>query len=172
MAYTTAEVVDVPVFLTRLKQHWKSLLILWFITLGSGGVIGVLIRDRMGFYDTLTKPAFAPPGWLFPIAWSLLYTLMAIAAWLILHSGSPQTLPVMILYFVQLGVNLAWPVLFFIQEALGLAFLWLMLLWALLLILMACAWRIRRTASVLLAPYLLWTTFAGVLNFALALMNP
>lgn len=170
--YTALEVVDVPGFFSRLKQHWKSLLILWFITLGGGGVIGFLIRNRMDFYTSLAKPAFAPPGWLFPVAWSILYTLMALAAWLILHSGSRQTLPVMILYFVQLGVNFFWPVLFFLQEALGLAFVWLMLLWALLLILMACAWSIRRAAFWLLIPYLLWTTFAGVLNFMLALMNP
>ncbi|MGN1019741.1 MAG: TspO/MBR family protein, partial [Aristaeellaceae bacterium] len=123
------------------------------------------------FYDTLAKPVFAPPGWVFPVAWTLLYIAMAVAIWLAMRTGSPARLRALTLYLVQLAVNLLWPVIFFVQQALGLAFVWLVLLWALAAILTAWLFQLRRTAGWLMVPYLAWITFAGVLNGSIARLN-
>lgn len=156
----------------KAKPGWKSLVALIVLTLGAGGLVGFFIRNDMDFYDTLSLPAFAPPGWVFPIAWSLLYTAMAVSIWFVLRTGDPSRVRLTVLYAVQLAVNLIWPVLFFTQHALGLAFVWLVLLWALVLILMLGSFRLSQTAGWLLLPYLLWISFAGLLNFFVARMNP
>lgn len=154
------------------KPGWKCLILMLAITLGGGILVALFTRNSMDFYDTLSKPVFAPPGWLFPVAWSILYTLIAIAIWLVLRTGLPQRSMLLVLYFIQLAVNLIWPFLFFVQQALGLSFVWLLLLWALIIILLTKTYQVQQTAAWLLAPYLLWVTFAGVLNFVLAQMNP
>ena len=96
---------------------------------------------------------------------------MATAVWLGLRSGSPARLKALALYIAQLAVNLLWPVIFFLQQALGLTFVWLVLLWALAAILTAWLFQLSRPAGWLMIPYLAWITFAGVLNFCIARMN-
>lgn len=156
----------------KIKHGWKSLAVLAGVTLGSGALIALLTRNSMSFYDTLTRPSFAPPGWLFPIAWTLLYALMAWSAWLAVHHDPPEKKALFILYFAQLAVNLAWPIIFFQLHALGLAFVWLVLLWGLVLVMMLRFFRESKAAGWMLTPYLAWVTFAGILNFAVARMNP
>lgn len=158
-------------FLDEVKRRWKSLTVILILTLGGGGVVGFLIRNATGFYDTIMKPGFAPPGWIFPLAWSILYLLMALSAWMVLNTASNQRMLLITLYFVQLAVNFAWPFLFFIQEALGLAFVWLLILWGLVFVLMTGFYHVRKASAGLLLPYLLWLSFAAVLNFTVALMN-
>lgn len=154
-----------------VRPGWRSLTAILLITLGGGGLIAFLIHDQMSFYDTLNKPFFAPPGWLFPVVWTLLYIATAVAVWLGLRSGSPARLKALALYMAQLVVNLLWPVIFFIQHALGLAFVWLVLLWALAAILTSWLFQLSKPAGWLMVPYLAWITFAGVLNFCIARMN-
>ena len=146
------------------KATWRSLVALEAATLGAGALVGYLTRDGMDFFRTLSKPGFAPPGWLFPIVWSILYALMAYCMWLVLRALG--------LYIAQLAVNLMWPVLFFILKALGLSFFWLILLFCLIFIMAVQFGQQKPLAGWLLVPYLLWVTFAGVLNFAVARMNP
>lgn len=153
------------------KKDWKSLVVLLLITLGGGAAIAFITNDSMDVYDTLKQPFFAPPAWLFPVAWTILYAAMSVSAWFILRSGDPARINILTLYFVQLAVNLIWPVLFFVQEALGLAFVWLLLLLALALLLTIWSFRISRIAGWLLVPYLAWLAFAAVLNFSIAMMN-
>lgn len=157
---------------TDRRVTWRSLLALETITLGTGGLTGYLIKDFMNFYDTLTKPAFAPPGWVFPVAWSILYADMAYAAWRIFRAKKPRRKAALVLYAIQLAVNLAWPWLFFVMHALGLSFLWLVMLWALILTLIAMYFTQDRMAGWLMIPYSAWVTFAGVLNFFAAKLNP
>lgn len=154
------------------KPGWKSLAVLGGITLGLGGLVGWLTSGEMSFYDGLTKPAFAPPGWLFPVAWSLLYASMALSIWLVLRTGSGSRWMLLGLYAVQLIINLIWPVIFFKLQALGLAFFWLVLLWGLVLILMLQSFRFSKAAGWLLVPYIGWVSFAGYLSFTLARLNP
>ena len=154
------------------KATWRSLVVLLLSTLGAGGVIGFLTQRDSSFYEGLAKPPFAPPGWAFPVAWVLLYAAMATAMWFVLRAGGRDRFLLLGLYVAQLAVNLLWPVLFFMFEALGLAFFWLLLLWMLALVMLYQFFRESRVAGWLLVPYQLWLTFAGVLNFVIARMNP
>lgn len=151
---------------------WKSLVVLIVSTLAAGGVVGFLTQQDSSFYEGLNQPAFAPPGWLFPIAWTLLYAAMATAMWFVLRARGRDRFVLLGLYVAQLAVNLVWPFLFFVQEALGLAFFWLLLLWMLAAIMLVQFFQESKVAGGLLIPYQLWLTFAGVLNFCLAKLNP
>ena len=156
---------------TRKTYTWRSLLVLLVGTIGAGALVGFLTQRDSSFYETLIKPAFAPPGWVFPVAWTLLYAAMATAMWLVLRTKVSERFILLGLYMAQLAVNLFWPYLFFVQQALGLAFFWLILLWMLACILLYQIFRVQRIAGYLLIPYQLWLTFAGVLNFSIARLN-
>ncbi|MBQ8554923.1 MAG: tryptophan-rich sensory protein [Clostridia bacterium] len=156
----------------RKKPSWRSLIILEGVTLGAGALVGFLTQKSSGFYETLTKPAFAPPGWVFPVAWSILYAAMALAMWFVWRAQGQDRGILLGLYAAQLAVNLVWPFLFFVQQALGLAFFWLILLWMLVGIMMWQFFKESSTAGWLILPYLAWTTFATVLNFMIARLNP
>lgn len=168
-AYPVREVI----FMTKHSSvpTWRSLLLLIVVTLGSGGLVGFLTQRDTEFYESLIKPVFAPPGWLFPVAWSILYVAMAVSAWFMLSAGGRDRFLLLGLYFAQLAVNLIWPVIFFIGKALGMAFFWLVLLWALAAVMLCQFFRESRVAGWLLVPYQLWLTFAGVLNFFIASLN-
>ncbi len=154
------------------RYTWRSLVALLVATLGAGALVGFLTQRDSSFYEGLTKPAFAPPGWLFPIAWSLLYAAMATAMWFVLRANGRDRFILLGLYVAQLAVNLFWPYLFFVQQALGLAFFWLLLLWMLAAIMLYQFFRESKVAGWLLVPYQLWLTFAAVLNFFVARLNP
>ena len=155
-------------------QHytWKSLVALLVITLGAGAAVGFLTQQDSSFYAELAKPVFAPPGWLFPIAWTLLYAAMATSMWFVLRQNGKDRFILLGLYIAQLAVNLLWPYLFFVQKALGLSFFWLLLLWMLAAIMLYQFYRESKIAGWLLIPYQLWLTFAAVLNFTIARLNP
>lgn len=157
---------------SRKPYTWRSLLLLEGSTLCAGAVVGFLTQQESAFYEGLTRPVFAPPGWLFPVAWTLLYAAMAAAMWFVLKEHGKDRFILLGLYVAQLAVNLLWPVLFFIQQALGLAFFWLLLLWMLAAIMLYQFFRESKVAGFLLVPYQLWLTFAAVLNFTLARLNP
>lgn len=156
----------------RKQYTWKSLVVLLVCTLGAGALIGFLTQQESSFYEGLSKPVFAPPGWAFPVAWTILYASMATAMWFVLRTGGSDRFILLGLYVAQLAVNLVWPVLFFIQQALGLSFFWLLLLWILAAIMLCHFFRETKFAGWLLVPYQLWLTFAAVLNFFIARLNP
>ena len=156
----------------RKTYTWRSLITLLAATIGAGAAVGFLTQQDKTFYTDLIKPVFAPPGWLFPVAWTLLYAAMAISMWLVLRAGGPERFIMLGLYIAQLAVNLFWPYLFFMQQALGLAFFWLVLLWLLTAIMLYQFWKVQRIAGYLLIPYQFWLTFAAVLNFTIAKLNP
>lgn len=154
------------------KMTWRSLAALIIGTVGPGALVGFLTQRDSSFYEGLNKPVFAPPGWIFPVAWAVLYTAMATAMWFVLREKGRDRFILLGLYIAQLAVNLLWPWLFFVQKALGLAFFWLVLLWTLVLIMLYQFFRESRVAGGLILPYQLWLTFAAVLNFVLARLNP
>ena len=154
------------------RYTWRSLIVVLAATLGAGPLVGFLTQRDSSFYETLIKPSFAPPGWLFPVVWTLLYAAMATAMWFVLRTGSADRFILLGLYIAQLAVNLLWPYLFFVQQSLGLSFFWLLLLWMLAAIMLYQFFRESRIAGWLLVPYLAWITFAGVLNFCIARLNP
>ena len=125
------------------------------------------------WYAGLRKPSWNPPNWIFGPVWSALYTIMAMAAWLVWKRGGFADQRVALLFFlVQLLFNALWSPLFFGLHRPGLAFVDLMLLWLTLLATIAAFWKARRFAGAMLLPYLAWITFAGALNFAIWRLNP
>lgn len=154
------------------KPTWRSLLALNAVTIGAGALVGWLTQQDPSFYEGLTKPPFAPPGWLFPVVWALLYAAMATAMWFVLRAQGRDRYLLLGLYAAQLAVNLIWPYLFFTKQVLGMAFFWLILLWALAAVMLYQFFRESKVAGWLLVPYQLWLTFAAALNFVLASLNP
>lgn len=121
------------------------------------------------WYLALDKPAWNPPAWLFGPAWTLLYTLMAVAAWLVWKRvGFSRPLG---FYFVQLALNAAWTPIFFGAHQLGGALIVIVALWIAILATLLSFRRVNPTAGWLFVPYLAWVSFATVLNFTLWRMN-
>ncbi|MDX1537747.1 TspO/MBR family protein [Arsukibacterium sp.] len=123
------------------------------------------------FYRELQLPAFAPPAWLFGPVWTLLYTLMAVAAWLVWRNGKRYQTALW-LYFSQLAVNALWSWLFFAWYQGALAFANIMLLLPLIIVTALSFWRQQKLAGLLLVPYILWVSFAAVLNYSIWQLNP
>ncbi len=122
------------------------------------------------WYESLAKPSWNPPNWLFAPAWTLLYILIAIAGWLVWREAG--IVPALALYAVQLVLNAAWSGIFFGMKRPDLAFAELVLLWLSILGCILLFAPISATAAWLMAPYLAWVTFAGALNYAIWQRNP
>jgi benzodiazapine receptor len=122
------------------------------------------------WYAALHKPAWNPPAWLFGPVWTLLYTLMAVAAWLVWQRVG-MTRP-LALYFVQLALNAAWTPIFFGAHALSPALAVIVLLWLAILLTLLSFRRVSTPAAWLFVPYLAWSSFATCLNFTLWQLNP
>ena len=139
------------------------------------GVVGVLATETgtSSWYEALNKPFFQPPGWVFGPVWTLLYTLMGIAAWRIWRQGAdkPGVRPALCLFGAQLLLNAIWSPVFFGAHAIGSALVVLIALWAVLLVTMIAFARLDTLAGRLLLPYHLWVTFATVLNAAIVRLN-
>lgn len=121
----------------------------------------------MTTFETIQKPVLSPPGWLFPIVWTVLYILMGIASYLVLTTESSQHVTLFI-YKIQLFFNFIWPIIFFNLRLYLLAFIWLIILWLLILI---TAILFYKTNKLAMLPYLIWVTFAGYLNLSIYLLN-
>lgn len=140
------------------------------LPLAVGGLSALLTRGSMETFQSLNKPTLSPPGWLFPVAWTVLYILMGIASYLVLTSGKPNR-SALTVYGIQLVFNFFWSIIFFNLEAYLFSFIWLIILWILIFITMIMFFRISEPAGYLLLPYLLWVTFAGYLNWSIYLLN-
>jgi len=125
-----------------------------------------------GWYAALHKPSWNPPAWVFGPAWSLLYVLMAVAAWLVWREGGwkaqGRTLG---LFLFQWVLNALWTPLFFGLHRPGLAFAEIVVLWLAIAATLASFWKVRMAAGVLLVPYLAWVSFAAVLNCTIWRLN-
>ncbi len=156
-----------------MKFNWKMLIWFVLIPLAVGGASALFTMDSMMAFDAVSKPPLSPPGWLFPVVWTILYTLMGIASYLVYTSDAPegQKNKALWLYGIQLAVNFFWSPIFFNLQAYLFAFIWLMLLWALIIATTVAFWRISKTAGILMLPYLVWVTFAAYLNFGIYLLN-
>lgn len=159
----------------EMKQNikWKKLIPALALPLALGGLSAWLNRGGMAAYATLKQPPLSPPGWIFPVVWTLLYLLMGLASYLVAVSPASckRRERALNLYLVQLGVNFFWSSLFFGLGAWFAAFLWLLLLLGLSLVCCLLFWHICRRAGALLLPYLLWLLFAAYLNLAVWLIN-
>ena len=155
-----------------MKTNRKKLIICLAIPLAVGG-LAALLSGGMRTEHTLNQPPLSPPGWVFPVVWSILYLLMGYASYRILTSDAdPDAIrKALTLYFIQLTLNFLWPLVFFGLQQYFAAFLLLLVLWVFIYLTMYSFGKIDDTAQNLLIPYLLWGTFAGYLNLGVALLN-
>ena len=156
-----------------MKIDWKKLLICLAIPLAVGGLAALLTGGGMGEYGVMNQPPLSPPGWLFPVVWTILYLLMGYASYRVLTSGADanQIRRALTLYGVQLAVNFLWPLVFFGLDWYLAAFVVLIVLWVLIYLTMRAFSEIDDWAGNLLLPYILWVTFAAYLNLGVYLLN-
>ena len=145
--------------------------IVTFIAAGVGGIASV---NSPAFYQQLSRPVWAPPPWLFGPVWTVLYLLMAIAAWMVWNErgGLAKTRVPLTLFVVQLILNSLWTWLFFAWKQGALACADIVALWILLLATIIGFWRVRPLAGALMLPYIVWVSFAAALSFAVWQLNP
>ena len=153
-----------------MKIQWKNLITCIAIPLAVGSLSALLTRNSMETFNSITKPDLAPPGWLFPVVWTILYVLMGIASYLVLTSGKPND-NALTTYGIQLVFNFFWSIIFFNLQLYLFAFIWLVLLWLLILKTTLLFYQISKPAGYLMIPYLLWVTFASYLNASIYLLN-
>lgn len=154
-----------------MKTNTKTLLISLAIPLGMGG-LGALLSGGMDTYQNLRQPPLSPPGWVFPIVWTILYLLMGYASYRVYTSQAepPAIRQALTFHGIQLFLNFLWPIVFFGLQWYWAAFILLVVLWGFLYLTIHLFGKIDDTAENLLIPYLLWVTFAGYLNLGVALL--
>ena len=151
--------------MSKFKNYALSII----IPLALGGIVGFLISGSMD-YDTLNQPPLSPPSLLFPIVWTLLYVLMGISFG-ILRDKHLDDSDVKLIYYVQLIVNLLWPIAFFVLKWRLFAFIWILILDALVVVMIITFKRRNNLAAYLQIPYLVWVLFASYLNLGVYILN-
>ncbi|MGI6262041.1 MAG: TspO/MBR family protein [Acutalibacteraceae bacterium] len=151
--------------------RWKPLLISLGISLGVGALSGAIVSDAAQQYQALQQPPGAPPAWLFPVVWTILFFLMGISAYLVWISESPERTTALKLYGAQLVINFVWPLLFFSAQQYFGSFVWLVLLWIFVAAMIVWFYQINPVAAWLQLPYLFWLTYAGYLNLMVYRLN-
>lgn len=156
-----------------MKKHSKllSYVIGIAIPLLIGGLSALLTMDSMEAYGNINQPPLSPPAILFPIAWTLLYSIMGIASILVYRSGDKRKNDALIYYGFQLVLNFFWPLIFFITKEYWFAFIWLIALLIAVIVTTVIFSKINRVASYLLTPYIIWLVFAAYLNLGVAILN-
>ena len=157
----------------KKQIRWGTLIVCIAIPLAVGAIASLLTKDSMMQFRELKQPPLAPPGWLFPVVWTVLYTLMGISSYLILTSGADreEVQNALSVYAYQLAVNFLWPTFFFNFRWFFFSFLWLLLLIFLVISMIREFYKISKPAAYLNIPYLLWLLFAGYLNFTIWWLN-
>jgi translocator protein len=138
------------------------------------GFLGSLLTTPAidGWYKIINKPSFNPPNWIFSPVWTLLFILMGISLFLILKKPkSHYRKKAIIVFSLQLALNLFWSFLFFFLKSPNLAFLEIIILWFFILATILYFWRLSRLAAYLLIPYLSWVSFASILNYYIWRLN-
>ncbi|MBN2158328.1 MAG: tryptophan-rich sensory protein [Spirochaetes bacterium] len=156
------------------KPDIIRLIISILIPQAAGGIGSLFTMDSVHtWYQTLSKPSFNPPDWIFGPVWTLLYIMMGIALYLVWKNGlgTSQAKLSVVFFSIQLILNVAWSFLFFYLRMPVYGFIEIIILWIFILFTMLAFFRINLAAGILLAPYLLWVSFAAILNFFLWRLN-
>lgn len=151
-------------------MNLKKLLVSILIPVGLGFLVG-LISSSYSNYSNLNTPSFAPPGIVFPIVWTILYTLMGISSYIINESNSYKKRKALSIYKIQLFINLLWSIIFFVFNLKTFAFIWIILLIVAVILMIKEFYNINKTAAYLQIPYLLWLIFASILNLSIIFLN-
>lgn len=139
----------------------------WLVlTVGGGALVGLLTNGGASpWYEALAKPSWTPPAWVFGPVWTTLYAAMGVAAWMVWQRVGPGLRhPALRLFLVQLGVNLAWSILFFTLRRPDLALADIVVLWGLIAVTIRAFERHSAAAAWMLAPYFAWVSYAAALN--------
>jgi benzodiazapine receptor len=146
----------------------------WFAATFAAAALGAMASvDASDFYAQLARPAWAPRASWFGPVWTVLYVLMAVAAWLVWRrAGWARARGALLLYLAQLPVNALWSWLFFAWREGALAMADVVVLWALIAATTVAFWRHHRAAGAMLLPYLAWVSFATALTYAIWQLNP
>ena len=145
-------------------------LLLCFVAASAGAVASI---NAATYYGQLIQPTWAPPAWLFGPVWTMLYSMMAVSAWLVWRQYDWRTAgAALVVFVVQLLANALWTWLFFTLHWGAVALAEIIVLWLLIAATILLFWRLHRTAAVLLSPYLIWVSFATALTLALWRLNP
>lgn len=157
------------------KRDWLGLaafVVLCFAAAGIGGYWTAPATAPGGWYYQIEKPSWTPPSWLFGPVWTALYLAMAVAGWLVWRQGGwAARRGALTLFLVQLVLNAIWSGLFFGLRSPGLAMAEIVFLWMAILLTLLAFFRVSRLAGWLMVPYLLWVSFASMLNFAVWRLN-
>lgn len=153
-----------------LKISIKKWALFILIPVILGGIVGFITMGSND-YKNLIQPSFAPPGWLFPIVWTILYILMGISSCIVYSYNSKESSIALKSYVIQLIVNYLWSFFFFFFKFRTFAFIWLLLLVYLVFDMIIKFYKVSKTSSYLQIPYLLWISFASILNLSIVLLN-
>ncbi len=161
-------------FWLKIKDSIASYVIAIAIPLGVGLLAAYLTMGSMDIYSKINTPPLSPPAILFPIVWTILYTLMGVSSALVYNqrATAPEYARRGLCYYaMSLIVNFAWSIVFFNARAFGIAFLWLLLLLYLIIRTILCYHRVSKVAAYLQIPYAIWVAFAGYLNLGIIILN-
>jgi translocator protein len=154
----------------RLRSGLIGLMVWQVLSFATGWVGSRFMPDE--WYVALVKPSWTPPGAVFAPVWTLLYLLMALAAWLVwLRAGIVRAGAALSLFVAQLVLNALWSYLFFGLHQVGMALVDVVVLWFMILVVLVLFWKIDRRAGAIMVPYLVWVGFASCLNFAIWRLN-
>ena len=153
------------------KNKILTFILFLFVTF-TASLIGSVttINFKEPWYSLLNKPAFNPPDWIFGPVWTTLYLMMTISIWLFWHTKN-RDINTVYIYFIHLAFNTTWSVVFFIYHNMVLALLVLIILIALIINLILRFKRVKMLSACLMIPYLLWCSFALILNTSLIMLN-
>lgn len=151
--------------MNKILIYIKSILVPLLI----GGLVGIVTSNYID-YNSLIQPSWAPPSFLFPIVWTILYALMGVS-YGILKSNSLLDSKASRLYYVQLFVNALWSIFFFVFKWRLFSFIWILLLIVLVFLMIKDFYSKNKVAGLIQLPYLLWIIFASFLNLAVYLLN-
>ena len=157
-----------------MKINKRLLLICLAIPLAVGGLSALFTMGSKEDFASLKQPHLSPPGWLFPVAWTILYALMGVSSAMIYLRRGSEPIAVresLTSYGISLIINFAWSILFFNANAFLLSFLWLVLLFYFIIKTIIGYYKVDKRAAYLQIPYALWVAFAGYLNISIYFLN-
>lgn len=153
-----------------MKINWKRLITIIVITFVVGSFFSLFTMNNMDTFNELEKPVNVP-AILFPIVWSVLYTLMGVSCYVIYQSDDKSRKNALLWYIIQLVINSLWSLIFFGFEAYLFSFVWIILLLISVIIMIINFYKVDKRAAYLQIPYLLWIIFASYLNLGIYLLN-
>ena len=154
-----------------MKIRNKSALIISILIPLTVGTMSALFSGNMSSYSILTQPAFSPPGFIFPVVWTILYILMGASSYIVYFSNSSNKSKALLLYCIQLFFNFCWSIIFFGLDLFLFAFIWLIALIFIIIIMIRQFLIVNPLSAYLQIPYLIWCIFAAYLNFSIFLLN-